>query len=128
MTADSEKDISDDDLSFYIGNGEEGFYASESVYDSDISGTDSEADDDDDGDWSSDDESVNEGVEEDTMACLIVVDPEFGTFNDVSLSVEGERFCKTESVCNNVIRGSDNKGIAADDGNKKLVVEPEACR
>ena len=70
MMADSEKDISDDDLSFYIGNGEEGFYASESVYDSDISGTDSEADDDDDGDWSSDDESVNESVEK----CTVVDD------------------------------------------------------
>lgn len=69
-----------DDISFYIG--EEDFHASESVYDSDISETDSESDEFDDGEWLFDDEcekgSPNSRSEHRSAAsrrmCQLVID------------------------------------------------------
>ena len=86
-----------DDISFYVG--EDGFDAAESVYDSDISLSDNEGDDDDLGDWWMEDGPVNESVEKYTGFGTIEDDYESRPFNDSS-------------------KGSGDKVTAADDNNK----------
>ena len=76
-------DIPDDVSYFYVGTEEEGFHASESVCDSDISETDSEADDDDDGDWSLDNECKNQSVYERIGNGLMISDLDLNALDDL---------------------------------------------
>mmetsp|Transcript_38041 Transcript_38041/g.62171 ORF Transcript_38041/g.62171 Transcript_38041/m.62171 type:complete len:261 (-) Transcript_38041:24-806(-) len=116
MMADSQQDTFDD-LSFYIGDQEDGFCTSESVYDSDISETDSEADDDD-CDWLLDDESDDQCVDEIIGETLKIDDSEQDTCDDISyfcIGDEEEGFCTSESVYDSDISETDSEADYDDD-------------
>jgi len=113
---DSKQDTSDDISCFCIGDKEEGFRTSESVYDSDISVTDSEADDDkddDDGYWFFDNESANQ---KEKVHERMVADSEHDAFDDISLYVGKEKgFFSSDSVYDSLISVT-NRDAADDDG------------
>ena len=89
-----------DDISFYIGD--EDFYTSKSVCDSDISQTDSEADDDDDCDWLLDDQSAGHSVSESPRAGLANASSEHDCIDNISFYITKEQaFCSSDSACKN---------------------------
>eukprot|EP00579_Thalassiosira_antarctica_P008087 CAMPEP_0201891532 /NCGR_PEP_ID=MMETSP0902-20130614/34642_1 /ASSEMBLY_ACC=CAM_ASM_000551 /TAXON_ID=420261 /ORGANISM="Thalassiosira antarctica, Strain CCMP982" /LENGTH=198 /DNA_ID=CAMNT_0048422763 /DNA_START=76 /DNA_END=669 /DNA_ORIENTATION=+ len=124
MITESEQDTFDD-ISLYVGDEEEGFCTSESVYDSDISETDSEADNDydDDGDWSLDNESANHCVDESMAAGLTMVCSEIDTLEDASFYIgdEEEGFCILENSHDNDVSEIDS-GDDDDDCNDLLLI------
>ena len=82
--ADSAHDNMFDGMSFYIG--EEDFHASNSVCDSDISVTDSESGDCDDGDWLLDNESVRHYADGSIKEGLMSTKPDLGSIDINSIA------------------------------------------
>ena len=112
MMTDSEQDTSDDISCLCIGDKEEGFRTSESVCDSGIGVTESEADDDkdDDGYWFFDSKSANQKVAERIGEGLIVADSEHDAFDDISLYIGKEKGFLSFSVTNSDAADDDDYG------------------